>query len=249
MQHALAGPRELGQGGGGRGRAQGHAVQHHRGERRHVDGHRGHVLLVAVTGSHRGFDRNGDPRAVVRRRHRHPGLRQEHARRDDGAVESGPALPHGLRRHYSGGADPERPGRGHRVRVPELRSVHRRQYRPGRTAGHRAQCLSGRRSLRRHVHREHHVFGDRGDGHVAALQLVHSGPGPRQARRVPARGGGGAAVAGNGSAPEPYHDSRGLRECDGDGDGARRLHQRGAASHRDGAGGRSAARARRLSRR
>ena len=33
--------------------------------------------------------------------------------------------------------------------------------------------------VRRHVHREHDGVGDRGDGHVAPLQLLHSRRGPR----------------------------------------------------------------------
>ncbi len=51
-------------GGGGIG---GHAVQYHRRQRRHLDGHRGHELLPAVAGSDRRQHRDGDARPMVRR--------------------------------------------------------------------------------------------------------------------------------------------------------------------------------------
>ena len=48
------------------------------------------------------------------------------------------------------------------------RRVHRRQDGEGGLRRHRAQGAARRRLVRRHVHRQHHVVVDRGDGHVAA---------------------------------------------------------------------------------
>ena len=46
-----------------------------------------------------------------------------------------------------------------------------------------AMPAPGPRRVRRHVHREHHGYRHRGDGHVAPLQLVHTGHGPRPSSR------------------------------------------------------------------
>ena len=52
-----------------------------------------------------------------------------------------------------------------------------------------AFCLSGSRRLRRYVHGQHHGLGDRGAGHVVALQFVDAGSGPAEAGRMhPGRG-------------------------------------------------------------
>ena len=93
-----------GQGRRRRGRHGRHAVQHHRRQRRHLDGHRGHELLAAIARPDRRFDRNRDARPVVRRQHLHSRLRQEHARLPDrdGPPESAGA--DGLRRHDQAGA-------------------------------------------------------------------------------------------------------------------------------------------------
>ena len=64
-------------------------------------------------------------------------------------------------------------------------------------AGHRASCLPGRRRLRRDVHRQHDGGGDRGSRAVAAFQLVASGRGRRQGRRVPARRSGHSRCCSN----------------------------------------------------
>ena len=86
--------------GRGCGGSAGHALQHHWRQRRDFDGDRGHELFAAVAGPHRGFHRNGNGRAVVRRQHIAPGLRQEHAGLcdGDGAVE--PAVIDDLRRDH-----------------------------------------------------------------------------------------------------------------------------------------------------
>ena len=104
--------------GGRHGR---HALQHHRRQRRHLDGHRRHELLAPVARPHRRLDRDRDVGAVVRREHLDPGLRQEHARLPDGDGPPESPVAHGLRRH-----DPRRPRRRARearrhLRVPELR--------------------------------------------------------------------------------------------------------------------------------
>ena len=51
------------------GRAGRHALQHHRRQRRHLHGHRGHELLAAVARPDRRLHRNRDERAVVRRQY------------------------------------------------------------------------------------------------------------------------------------------------------------------------------------
>ena len=56
------------QGGSCRRRAGGHALQHHRRQRRHLDGHRGHVLLAAIARPDCRLDRDRDGRPMVRRR-------------------------------------------------------------------------------------------------------------------------------------------------------------------------------------
>ena len=74
-------------------------------------------------------------------------------------------------------------------------AVQRRQDRRERAARGRAACLPGRGLVRRHVHREHDVVGDRGDGDEPALLLDDGGRGRREGRerrtvgRGPGRGG------------------------------------------------------------
>ena len=182
LQHAPARPGREGEGGGRGGRGEGVALQHRRGVGRHVDGHRGDVVLAPVPRPHRGLHRDRDPRPVVRRPHHDPGVRQEHARVPDGDGPDQPAVDHGLRRHNPRRTHVERSGGGHRQRVPELRPVPRGQHRRWRTGRDRAQRLPRTRRVRGHVHREHHGNRDRGHGHVAALQFVHPGHGSRQAR-------------------------------------------------------------------
>ena len=63
----------------------------------------------------------------------------------------------------------------HRLRVHLLRRPAGGQDDRRRAARSRAPCLSRRRRLRRHVHRQHDGLRDRSDGHVAAVQLVAAG--------------------------------------------------------------------------
>jgi dihydroxy-acid dehydratase len=169
-------------------RARRHAVQHHRRQRRHLDGHRGDELLAAVARPHRRLDRNRDGRPVVRRQHRHPRLRQEHARLPDG---DGPAQSPRLM-VYGGTIKP-----GHaaaRSSTSSRRSSATANSSPAKITDEEAQDIvrhscPGAGRLRRHVHRQHHGLGHRSDGHVAALQLVDSRRRPESrtsaARRPP----------------------------------------------------------------
>ena len=113
LQHAPERAGRAGQGGRAGGRPGRHAVQHHRRQRRHLDGHRGHELFAAVARPDRRLDRDGDARPVVRRQHRASRLRQEHARLPDGHGPPQPPVADGLRRH-----DQSRPfahaGNGHK---------------------------------------------------------------------------------------------------------------------------------------
>ncbi len=80
--------------------------------------------------------------------------------------------------------------RRHRLHLRGGRPVPGRQARRSRRPQHRVRGLSRRRLVRRHVHRQHHEFGHRGDGHVAALTTpaIPPCPPPRNARRSwPAR--------------------------------------------------------------
>ena len=103
-----------------------HAVQHHRRQRRHLDGHRGHVLLAAVARPDRRLDRDRDARPVVRRQHLDSRLRQEHARLPD---RDGPAqspVADGLWRHDQAGplhARRQRREARHRLGLPVLRRI------------------------------------------------------------------------------------------------------------------------------
>ncbi len=103
-----------------------HAVQHHRRQRRHLDGHRGHELLAAIARPDRRLDRNGDGRPVVRRQHLDPGLRQEHAGLPDRHGPAQPPVADGLRRHdQAGPSHARRRGRKarHRLGLSVLRRV------------------------------------------------------------------------------------------------------------------------------
>ena len=124
LQHAPLAARRTGQ---GRGRRLGHgrdALQHHRGQRRDLHGHRGHELFASVARPHRGFHRDRDVGPVVRRQCLDPGLRQEHAGLPHGHGEVEPAGAHDLRRDHPAGTS--RAGHpGCDLRVPELWPVPR----------------------------------------------------------------------------------------------------------------------------
>ncbi len=241
LQHASQRSGRRGEEGRGRGRPGRHALQHHRRVRRHLDGHRRHELLAAIARHHRRLHRNGDGRAVVRRQYLHPRLRQEHARlhHRDGAPE--PPVADDLRRHHQARSLAREDAR-HRLGLPELWRVHRRQDRRAAASGHRQAFLPRRRRLRRHVHRQHHGLGDRSAGHEPALQFLQSGGRSGQDRGMPRRRRGDPASAGDRSQAARHHDARRVRKRDGHRHGAGRLHQCGAAPDRDGARRRCAAR-------
>ena len=188
LQHASRQARRARQGrraGGGPGRP---AVQHHRRERRHLDGDRRHELLAAVARPDRGFDRDGGRRPVVRRGRHDSRLRQEHAGLGDGDAAAESAVHDGLRRHDQARLRAREAARRD-FRVPVVRRIHRgRDHRPT-AARHRHACVSRRGRVRRHVHRQHDGDGDRGARPVAAVQLVDAGRGPGQEGRVPSRRG------------------------------------------------------------
>ena len=111
------------------GRARRPPLQHHRRQRRPVDGHRGHELFAAVARPDRRLDRDGDGRAVVRRAHHRSRLRQEHAgqRHRDGAAQ--PPGADGVRRHDPRGLCARQAAR-HHLRIPVVRRVPRRRRSP-----------------------------------------------------------------------------------------------------------------------
>ena len=128
-QHLQYAPRPTGGQGprGGVGRRHGgDAVQHHRGQRRHLDGHRRDELLASLPRHHRRLHRDGDAGPVVRRAGGDPRLRQEHARLPDcdGTTQSAGA--DGLRRHDQARASQRRHHARHRLGLPVLRRVCRR---------------------------------------------------------------------------------------------------------------------------
>ena len=116
LQHAAGPAGQAVQGGRARRRRLPAGVHHHRRERRHLHGPRGHAGLAGQPGGHRRLGRAHDARRALRR----PGdlrrLRQVPARHADGR---GPAQPAGgvpLRRlDHAGPA--QRPGHRHRRRV------------------------------------------------------------------------------------------------------------------------------------
>ena len=136
------------------GRGLSSAVQHHLGLRRHLDGARGHAGLVGVAGGHRRQRGDGDARGAARRLRRPGRLRQEPARDAHGR---GPARPaDGLRLRRNDPAwPPQRPGTGHHQRLRGGRCLRGRDHHRGRARRHRAQGLSWRGRLRRHVHGQH----------------------------------------------------------------------------------------------
>ena len=163
-------------------------------QRRHLDGDRRDELFAPLARPDRRLDRNRDGRPVVRRRGRTSRLRQEHAGLPDRHGPAQSAGADGLWRHDQAGARRSRKAR-HRLGLSVLWAVHRRQDRRKAAAIDRPPQLPRRRGLRRHVHGQHHGLGDRGPGHVAPLQRLDSGRRSRQARRMPAGGGGDSPPA------------------------------------------------------
>ena len=175
------------------GRPRRHAVQHHRRQRRHLDGHRRDELLAPVARPDRRLDRNRHARPVVRRQHLASRLRQEHAGLPDRDGPPQPPVADGLRRHDPSRAICSRGCDGHQKASRSTSSLRfsataNSSRRPDRrshpSAISSAIAMSRRRGLRRHVHRQHDGLGDRGAGHVAAVQRVDSRRRPGQDRRM-----------------------------------------------------------------
>mmetsp|Transcript_843 Transcript_843/g.2892 ORF Transcript_843/g.2892 Transcript_843/m.2892 type:complete len:457 (+) Transcript_843:340-1710(+) len=235
MQQAPAGSGRRGQARrGGRG-ARWLPLQHHRGERRHQHGHGRHELLAAVARHHRGQHRDGHGRAVVRRPHHHPRLRQEHAGLPHRPRAPEPPGAHGVRRYHPRGAQRQLREARHCVGLPVLRGVHVRPHHRGGAPGDRGPRLPRRGRVRRHVHGQHHGHGHRGAGHGPAVLLLHARGGPPQAGRVPPRGRGRQGHDGGRPQAPRHYDARRLRQRHGRGHGPGGLHERRAPPHRHGA--------------
>ena len=213
----------------------GHAVQHHRRQRRDLDGHRGHELLAAIPRPDRRLDRDRDGRAVVRRADRPARLRQEHARLPDRDGPAQPAGDHGLRRHDSG-RGLGGPEARYRLRVPVLWRVPGRQDRRGHTAGDRQHSCPGAGACGGMYTANTMATAIEALGMSLALQRLDPGGRSRQAGRVPAGGPGDSAAARTGSQAAGHHDAPGVRKRDGDGHGPGRLDQRGPAPDCHGPG-------------
>jgi hypothetical protein len=147
-------PGRQGQGRASGGRAGRHAVQHHRRQRRHLDGHRGHELLAAIARPDRRLDRDRDGRPVVRRPHRPARLRQEHARLPDGHGPAEPPGDHGLRRHDSRRLHAAAPSSTSSPPFSYGEYLAGKITRRARRRSCRTQ-LPRRGRLRRHVHGQH----------------------------------------------------------------------------------------------
>jgi hypothetical protein len=250
LQHAPRRPRHAGAGLGPGGRSRGDALLHRRRLRRHQHGHGRHELFPSVAGAHRGLRRDRDGGALLRRPHRPPRLRQEHA---GGVHGDGPPEPSGaddLRRHHP----PRRPGEPRRrqgvprrdQRLPELRRGPRRPHHGGGAAGHRGPRVPWTRRLRRHVHREHDGGGHRDPRAGPPRLLVDAGRGPGQGGGVRRRRGGDAAAPGAGSQAAGHPDAHQLQERDGRHHRPRRLDERGPPPAGDGPDRRGTPRPRRL---
>ena len=158
-------------------------LQHHHRVRRHRHGPRGHAGLAGQPGGDRRLGRAGDARRAPRRPGRHRRLRQVAARDADGLRPPGPAGGVRLRRHHPARPLP-RPRRDRPGHVRGRRGGGRRDHVRGGPGRAGAGGLPGRRVVRRHVHRQHHVGGGRGHRHGPA-RLGH----PAGGVRAPGRGG------------------------------------------------------------
>ena len=143
----------------------------------------------------RRLDRDGHGRAVVRRAHRHPRLRQEHAGLRDGDGAAQPAVADGLRRH-----DPRRPRAAASRATSSRRSSRYGEYLAGTITDEQrldivAHACPGAGACGGMYTANTMAVGHRGAGHVAAVQLVDPGRRSRQGRRVPSRRRGDAHSA------------------------------------------------------
>ena len=201
LQHAARPARQAGQGGRARGGRLPARVRHHRGERRHLDGSRGHARLARQPRDHRRLGRVHDARRAHGRARHVRRLRQEPARDAHGRGPAQPPERVPLRRldharpvQGPGARRRERVRGGRRVRG---RHAHRERARRDREAG-----VSDRGLVRRDVHRQHDGVGGRGDRHEPARQRVARGRRPSSRRlRVRVRPRGDARSSSGTSGP------------------------------------------------
>ena len=134
-----------------------------------------------------------------------------------------------LRRQHPARPRARRRGRGHRVHLRGGRPAAGRQARRQDRPQDRVRGLSRRRLVRRHVHGQHHEFGHRGAGHVAALRRQPAGGvGGQGARVVPGRPGPRPPDREEHPAARHYHPQIAGKRLH-DGAGAGRFDQRRAA--------------------
>jgi hypothetical protein len=160
-------------------------VQHDRDQRRHHDGHRRDEGLARLARGDRRLDRARRPRPHVRRDRRAGGLRQDDARRGDGArAPQRPSLV-----LYGGSIAPgNSTDATSRSSTCTKRSARTRPARSTtRAQGDRRSRVPRRRRVRRPVHGQHD--GD-GDGVHRPLAVGSASPGatdPRKERRATKR--------------------------------------------------------------
>ena len=217
-----------------RGRRHAARVLHHHRDRRHRHGPPGHEVVARLARGDRRFDRAHHARPLLRRHGRPRRLRQVAARRDDG--DAAPQRAGGVHvRRLDPARQVQGQGRDGGRRVRGRRPALRRQDVGRGPARARVRRLSGRRRLRRPVHRQHHGDGVGGDRAGAAGVGGRAGA-LREPRRV--RAGerqGGDAPAGRRHPPARHRHPQGLRERGDHRCGDRRLDQRRPASAGHGA--------------
>ena len=238
LQHASRPAGRADQGrraGGGPGRA---ALQHHRRQRRHLDGHRGHELFAAVARPDCRFDRDGGRRAVVRRGDHRAGLRQEHAGvgHRDAAAQS--AVDHGLRRN-----DPGRASRRASRATSSRRSSRTASTSRASSPTSSASTSSSTRALAR---ARAAACTPRTRWRRRSRRWACRCRTARRIRpRIPAKADecrrAGAAIDAARARPQAarHRHQEIVRERAGDGDGGRRIDQRRAAPDRDRADART----------
>ena len=182
MQLQPAAPGRARQGRHPRGRRHADGVQHDLGERRRVDGDRGHEGLADQPRGRRRLDRAGRPRPPARWRGLPGRLRQDDPGRRDGARPARPARRDPLQRHDLSGhvQGPAERDRRHGLRGD--RGVSGREDHARRAVRDRAGRLPGPRRVRRPVHRQHDVDGHGVHGPLARRPQRHPGRGPGQGR-------------------------------------------------------------------
>ena len=195
-------------------------------------GTRGMSYSLQSRDPHRRLHRDGDLRPVVRRERLHPRLRQEHA----GVMMAIGRMNRPALMVYGGTIKSGRISGDKPVDIVNAFQSYGQYLAGSIDESERFEIVRnacpGAGGLRGHVHRQHDGLGDRGDGHVAPLQLLDPGRRCREARRVlPGRRGGPQPPREGPQAPR-HHDPGGVRERDGGGHGPRRVDERGAPSHR-----------------